>query len=96
MHPKICKYYRDYGKCIFDPCMFLHVKNDKGDVEIDILKKENDTIKKKLENIEKEMSEIDAKLLNSENIIAKLLEVENKFEKISDIEKHLCEKDSAI
>ena len=53
-------------------------------------------MKKKLENIEKEMSEIDAELMNSENIIAKLLEVENKFEKISDIEKHLCEKDSAI
>ena len=60
------------------------------------MKKENESIKKKLENIEKEESEIDAKIVNSENIVAKLLEVENKFEKISDIEKHLFEDDSAI
>ena len=24
-HPKNCKYYRDYGKCKFNPCVFLRV-----------------------------------------------------------------------
>ena len=27
-HPKTCKYYRDYRKCKFDPCMFLHVEKE--------------------------------------------------------------------
>ena len=59
------------------------------------MKKENESIKKKLENIEKEVSEIDAKIVNSENIVANCLRL-RKFEKITDIEKHLFEKDSAI
>ena len=28
-HPKPCEYFRDYGQCKFDPCMFLHVENVK-------------------------------------------------------------------
>ena len=95
-HPKNCRYYRDYGKCKFNPCMFLHVKKDRDDDEIVNLRNENESVKKKLETIENEMSELDAKIVKSENIITKLLEVEKKFDKIIDIEKHLYEKDSTI
>ena len=38
-HPKVCKCYRDYRKCKFDPCLFLHKANY---TEIDMLKKENE------------------------------------------------------
>ena len=27
-HPKACRYYRDYGRCKFNPCAFLHLENE--------------------------------------------------------------------
>ena len=44
-HPKLCKYFIQYGRCKFNPCAFLHLeRND----YIENLKKENKLI---LENI---------------------------------------------
>ena len=46
-HPIKCKFYRYYGQCKFDPCMFSHKRDDDG---IDALKKEMEMV---VENIRK-------------------------------------------
>ena len=94
-HPKVCKYYRDYRKCKFNPCMFLHVEKE-NDPETEKLKKENESILKQIVNLEKNIDDLNDKILQSEDIIAKLVEVEQKFERVINIEKHFCEKSSAI
>ena len=78
--------------------MFLHIQNNNGvtNVQIDALKNENDSIMKKLETIDKSISDLDAKIVQSEDIISKLLEVENKFEKITEIEKKQYEQEREI
>ena len=94
-HPKICKFYRDYGKCKFNPCMFRHVKDENSD-QVEALKKENESILKKLENIEKSMNDLDVQMEQSEDIIEKLKEVDRKFEKVIEIEKEIYNRDSEI
>ena len=94
-HPKSCKFYRDYGKCKFNPCMFLHVENEK-EVQIDTLKKENESFKNQLTNIEKSIAELDAKIVKSEEIISKLIVVEKKFDKCIAIEKQQFEHENKI
>ena len=89
-HPKTCKFYRDYGKCKFNPCMFSHVEKENND-QIDILKKENVSILKKLVDIDNSISELESKIQQSEELITKLNEVENKCQKVIDIEKRIYE-----
>ena len=78
--------------------MFSHIRNNNGvaNAQIDALKKENDSILKRLETIDKSISALDAKIVQSEDIILKLLEVEKKFEKITDIEKKQYDQDRDI
>ena len=87
-HPKKCKFYRDYGKCKFDPCMFSHVKDDDG---IDALKKEIETVVESISIIEKNINELDVKLLESQTIIERLTLVETKLEGIDAAEKQIGE-----
>ena len=89
-HPKTCKFYRDYGKCKFNPCMFSHVKKE-NNYQIDILMKENVSILKKLVDIDNSISELESKIQQSEELITKLNEVENKCQKVIDIEKRIYE-----
>ena len=56
-HPKVCKYYRDYCKCKFDPCMFLHVDKE-NDPQIKKVRKENESILKKIANLEATINDI--------------------------------------
>ena len=73
-HPKVCKYYRDYRKCKFNPCMFLHVEKE-NDPETEKLKKENKSILKQIVNLANTIDGLNNKMLQSEDIIAKLVEV---------------------
>ena len=45
-HPKSCRYYREYGRCKYNPCAFKH-----KDSENDFInqKSENITLKGKIE-----------------------------------------------
>ena len=48
-HPKTCKYYRELGRCKFDPCAFKHVGNN----SLDKLNEENREILYKLYVVDK-------------------------------------------
>ena len=85
-HPIKCKYYRDYGKCKFDPCMFSHVKDDDG---IDALKKDLENVVVSIDKMERNINELDSKLLESQTIIERLTIVETKLEKIDAAENNV-------
>ena len=53
-HPRICKYFLDYGSCKFDSsCAFRHESNTKNkDQEIEALKSELQVIETKIRNLE--------------------------------------------
>jgi hypothetical protein len=87
------KWYREYHKCKFDPCLFLHKEND---ADIDILKKENEAILKNIESIENAVKELDAKIVQSESIIDRLETIQNKFEKFTYIEKQIFDQEYVI
>jgi DNA repair exonuclease SbcCD ATPase subunit len=76
-HPIKCKYYRDYGQCKFDPCMFSHIRDDDG---IDALKKEIETVVENISNLENNLKALDLKLLESESIVERLTNLETKLE----------------
>ena len=78
-HPKVCKFYRDYRYCKFDPCMFLHVEKE-NDPQIEKLKKENERILKEIENHELNIKELNKKILQSEDFI-------DKEQKINSLQK---------
>ena len=92
-HPKICKFYRDYGRCKFNPCMFRHVDNT---IDTSELKKENEKILKMIETIDDKLKDIEAKIVVSEDLISKLCIVEERLEKLSQIEKALFDKEKNI
>ena len=92
-HPKVCKWYRDYHKCKFDPCLFLHKAND---TKIDMLKKENEAISKNIQNIENALKDLDAKMVDSETIIDRLENIQNKFERFTEMEKQICDQETLI
>ena len=94
-HPKICKFYRDYNYCKFDPCMFRHVEKEDNS-QIKMLKMKTEAILKNISDIEISIQNLDNKILKSEEIIAKLAEFEKKVERMDVIEKHINDKDSEI
>ena len=87
-HPKICRYYREYKRCKFNPCAYKHEDDEKT---IDTLMKENKTMSEKIEQIvldikiltekEKKFEDIIQKLNNFENIV---IEKNEKIEKLDD------------
>ena len=72
-HPKKCKYYRDYGQCKFDPCMFSHTRDDDG---IDALRKEIETVGENIIELDNKLKELDLKLLESETTLEKLIRIQ--------------------
>ena len=92
-HPKVCKWYRDYQKCKFDPCLFLHKENN---TEIYILKKENEDILTNIKDIENAVKDLDAKIVRSESIVDRLETIQNKFEKFTVMEKQIFDQESVI
>ena len=70
-HPKVCKYYRNYGRCKFSPCAFKH--EDRGH-NSEIVDNEIKTLHDKLLALEKailckneEIEELSTKILSIEN-----------------------------
>ena len=87
-HPKICKFYREYKRCKFNPCAYKHEDDEKT---IDILMKENKTMSEKIEQIVLDIKILTEKEKKSEDIIQKLNNFENivrekneKIEKLDD------------
>ena len=76
-HPKICKFFRKYGRCKFSPCAFKH--------EIELSGNDH-------EKTDKEVKVLSEKVLALENDIRnKNQEIEDLTEKISVIENKLSE-----
>ena len=92
-HPKVCKWFRKYRNCKFDPCLYLHIEND---TEIEFLKKENSAVLKNIENIENALKVLDVKIVDSETIIDRLETIQNKFEKFTQMEKQMFEQETVI
>ena len=75
-HPKECRYYRDYNRCIFGEwCFFKHIEKDN---DLETLKQENEALKKKIDEIDKLLSEKDNMI---DSIVNSMLE---KFKKIEE------------
>ena len=105
-HPRICKIYRDYKRCKFDPCAFKHVENE---YDIEEMRRENKKLHDKLQAIEKDIGILNEKEAEA---LEKLKSLENKpvddfakivDDKISSLESNLmkvrevlAEKDSYI
>ena len=92
-HPKICKFYREYGQCKFNPCLFRHVDTI---IDIDALKRENENILERLQTIDTKLEALNVKILESEVIIDKLNQVEKRMEIFTEMKKHIEEKDCQI
>ena len=92
-HPKICKFYREYGKCKFDPCAFLHI--DQNDT-IDELKQKNEDILEQLKNLDDMIKVIDEKLTANDSLHLKLQQLENKLERFQSMEQTIYKKDCMI
>ena len=97
-HPKICKWYQEYGRCKFSLyCKYRHtnIKNFEEIVnKIEYNDKKLAEINKRIENFEKEESNIIKKLETFEKLLEKRLEI---FEtKLNEIFKLLGEKDMKI
>ena len=89
-HPKSRKYYREYGRCKFNPCAFKH-KDSENDFEN--LKSENITIKEKIEAIDKSLKELQVQEMETVSIIEKQSLVEQK---LGILEKEALVKDLKI
>ena len=83
-HPRLCKYYIQYGRCKFNPCAFLHFERDDS---IDNLKKENEVISENIRKIDKEIQELNDKLASSDNLDEKLSVVEVKLDQFNSMRK---------
>ena len=84
-HPKICKYFRNYGMCKFDPCMFSHKINDTAHKNIEV-KLDDNCIK--IDNLEKIISEKDDVIHKlSMKIEENSEEIQKINEKLKDLEK---------
>jgi hypothetical protein len=65
-HPKECKYYSNYKRCKFNPCKFLHLKNENYDEKLKEISKKQETIEENLQEkiniINLKIKEIDEKI----------------------------------
>ena len=92
-HPRTCKFYRDLGRCKFDPCAFLHLENKNS---LESLIKENEEILQKIAKLDSTIKELDEKTIESKHIIDKLQSVEKKLDNFDSSRKEIFEKDSLI
>jgi hypothetical protein len=65
-HPKECKYYSNYKRCKFNPCKFLHLKNENYDEKLKEISQKQETIEENLQEklniINLKIKEIDEKI----------------------------------
>ena len=89
-HPKMCKYYRNFGRCKFDPCAFKHIDNKNT---IENLMKENENILSKIDSIDLALSALCEK---EREIQINLDKVEKFEEKVNSFEEVLESKENLI
>ena len=98
-HPRICRYFQNYGRCKFSPCAFKHEvpTNHKISIEKDIkdLSDKIHALEEIIKTKEKKISEITANLLEMErkqSESSRESNVEAFDEKVDAFEKKLIEK----
>jgi DNA repair exonuclease SbcCD ATPase subunit len=92
-HPRICKFYKQYRRCKFDPCAFLHVNTENN---LENLVNDNNAINEKLKEVEESLNELNTKEYETLNIIEKLKNVETKLDHFHDVGKELSARDTII
>ena len=80
-HPKTCKWFREYGRCKFDPCAFKHVGNN-----IEKLKAENQEVLSKLNDIEKALAALEEREQESKETISRLMENSSQMDAVQVLE----------
>lgn len=97
-HPRPCRYHRDFGRCKFNPCAYLHVETENGIIEQ--INKEREIIKSKLAEVENTLEILNAKEIELTSIIDKLHQTEDKVnaveKKVEELEAKLKERDNLI
>ena len=98
-HPRICRYFQNYGRCKFSPCAFKHEvsMNDNERLEKDIkdLSDKIHALEEIIKTKEKTIDEITANLLDMErkqSESSRESNVEAFDEKVDAFEKKLIEK----
>ena len=97
-HPKLCKYFENYGRCKFNPCAFKHEESSKTVNKMNIndqlsfldneIKKKNNEIEElssKVSILENRLCEMNRKYSNVDEIQEKIEEHERKFEKLFEV-----------
>ena len=89
-HPKLCRYFQNYGRCKFSPCAFRHETsniipvNEEKDLREKLVFLENE-IKakdKKIEELATKISDLETKLSVIDSIKEKIEDHDKKFEKL--------------
>lgn len=97
-HPKACRYYRDFGRCKFNPCAFLHIETENTILEN--LKKESEAIKSKLDDVDKALEILNAKEVELTASIEKCHHNETKLvameEKVEKLEAKIVDNENLI
>jgi DNA repair exonuclease SbcCD ATPase subunit len=87
-HPKICKFFWNYGQCKFDPCAYLHKDNDNSFWK---LKQENEILQEKINNIDQALNNLNDQEHETWSTIDKINEVksnlDDKEQKIDSLQK---------
>ena len=65
-HPRICRFFKEYKRCKFDPCAYKH---EDSDIIIRHLKEENKAILVKLEKLSNDIELLNEKERDSEEMI---------------------------
>ena len=98
-HPKVCKYFRNYGRCKFSPCAFKHEvpvnHNSKLEKDIEDLTAKIQALEKIIVIKEKQIDEITNNLLEMEKKLSETSiesDVETFDEKVEAFEEKLFEK----
>ena len=73
-HPKVCKFYQDYGRCKFNPCSYKHsrTKNQfEFESKIEILEEKIKNLEKVLDDKSKDIEVLDKTILKQNEMISK-------------------------
>ena len=81
-HPKACIYYRDYGRCKFNPCAFLHLENENSILED--LRKEREVLNAKIAEVDSALEVSKVREIELVGFVDKLKLTETKLD---DMEK---------
>eukprot|EP00092_Neocalanus_flemingeri_P059010 GFUD01070439.1.p1 GENE.GFUD01070439.1~~GFUD01070439.1.p1 ORF type:complete len:313 (+),score=42.55 GFUD01070439.1:267-1205(+) len=84
-HPRMCRFFRDFGRCKFTVgCSYVHgfKKNEMGALDISTLKSENDKLINLIQILEKKILEMDIRI--------DVLEKQNKADKDGTIHTEMC------